>query len=59
MAKMTLGSVVGSKNQSIDLLVDTSASWTWAYSCDKSKNDFWKTHYCNYFDVQRTETLHD
>ena len=59
MAKMTLGSVVGEKNQSINMLVDTSARWTWAYSCDKSKNEFWKTHYCTYFDAQRTETLHD
>ena len=59
MAKMTLGSVVGSRNQSINMLVDTSASWTWAYTCDKSKNEFWKTHYCTYFDVDRTTTMHD
>ena len=59
MAKMTLGSVVGAKNQSINLLVDTNADWSWAYTCDSDKHEYWKTHYCTYFDVKRTETMHD
>jgi hypothetical protein len=41
------------------MLVDTSSSWSWAYYCDIRKNDFWKTHYCPYFDSVLTESMHD
>jgi len=57
MAKITVGSDVANKNQSLDLLVDTSSSWTWVYSCDKHVHQFWKEHYCNYFDKTLSTTL--
>jgi len=57
LAKMTLGTTSSPMNNSLNLLVDTGSSWTWAFACDKANSFYWETHNCPYFSSGNSSSL--
>lgn len=50
LAKLTVGTTDAPKNNTLDFLIDTGSSWTWAMSCNKNEEPYWKLNNCPYFD---------